>query len=178
MFGCDEGLLEASEGDVGEEVASVSFLGVVFEAVVGEEGVGGEGYEVDGDARHEEDEPLGESEYIFLYLRGGGFPFFVVDLFEGEYFFDWGDDVAEDVIFADDVGVGSVGVDDDELILVFVVPDDLVKSIGDHFEGEVCFGGGVEEVDFPVLVLQDQFGAVFVGEEPEDGVVWFVLHDY
>lgn len=178
VFGCNEGLLEAPEGNIGEEVAGVTFCRVVFEAVVGEVGMGGEGDKANGDAIHEEDEPLRQREHILFNPGAGRFSLLVLNLFDGQDFSDWGHDVAEYVIFADDVGVGHVGIDDGELIMILVVPDHPIESVGDHFQGEVGFCGGEEQVDFSILVLQDELGSVLVGEDPEDRVIRFVLHHY
>ena len=51
--------MEASQGQIGEEVPRVSFGGVVFEAVVGEVGMRGQRDETDSDTSHEEDVSLG-----------------------------------------------------------------------------------------------------------------------
>ena len=41
----------------------------------------------------------------------------------------------------------------------------------------VGLSGGEEKIDFSILVLQDHFSAVFVGEHAQDWVVGFVFHD-
>lgn len=176
VLGREEALLEASQRQVGEEVAGVSLEVVVFEGVVGEEGVGSEGQVADGDAAHEEDVPLGKSEHVLLHLGGSGFALLLLGLLEAEDFVDWRHDAAEDVVFGDDVGKCGVAVDDDELVHVLIVPDDLVHSVGHQIEVVVGLRGGEEEIGLSILVLQDDLGAVFVGEDAEDGVVGLVLH--
>lgn len=152
--------------------------GVIFKAVVCEEGVRGERDKTDGDACHEKDETLGKSEHILLDPRGCRFSFLVFDLLDTENFLDGGDNVAEDVVFGDDIGVGLSSVDDDKLIVIFIVPNGLVDAVGDELHVVIGLGGGEEEVHLAVLVLQDQFGTIFIGEDAEDGVIGLMLHDY
>ena len=35
-----------------------------------------------------------------------------------------------------------------------------------------------EKINLSILVLQNQFGSIFVWKYSEDRVIWFVLHDY
>lgn len=149
---------------------------VVFEGVVGEEGVGGQGQVADGDAAHEEDISLGEREHVLLHFGGSGLALLVLGLLEAEDFVDWRHDVAEDVVFGDDVREGGVAVDDDELVHVLIVPNDLVHPVGHQVEVVVGLRGGEEEIGLSVLVLKDDLGAVFVGEDAQDGIVGLVLH--
>lgn len=155
----------------------MSFWCIVFKAVVGEICVRGEWNEANGDSCHEEDKSLWECEYIFIYSGGGGFSFLVLYVFDAEYFFDWGDDISKNIVFGDDVGEGLCSIDDNEFVVVFVVPDYFVYSICNKFEVMIGLGGGEEEIDFSVLMLEYEFGSVFVGKHSEYRVVWFMFHD-
>ncbi len=41
----------------------------------------------------------------------------------------------------------------------------------------VALSGWEKQVYFSILMLQNDFGSVFVGEDPQYGIVWLVLHD-
>lgn len=104
----------------------------------------GEGDEADRDSSHEKDESLRESEYIFLNPSRGRLSFLIFHLFNAKYFLDRNDDVAKDVIFGDDIGIGLRPIDDDELIMVLIVPNDLVDPIGDQLNVMIWLSGGEE----------------------------------
>lgn len=124
-----------------------------------------------------EDESLGEAENVIIDSCNSRFSLFRKHIFQSKYLIDGSNDIAENIVPGNGVRVGIVTADYDKLVGNFVVPDDTVNSVVNKFDVVVGLGVGIEEVDFAVLVLEDQFGGGLVDEHSQDGVVWFVLHD-
>lgn len=68
-------------------------------------------------------------------------------------------------------------IDDNEFVVVFVVPDYFVHPICNKFEVMIGLGGGEEEIYFSILMLEYEFCSVFVGKHSEYGVIGFMFHD-
>ena len=49
--------------------------------------------------------------------------------------------IAEDVVLANDVGIGTLTVNDDKLVRTFMIPDYVVNSVSHQFYNVQCFGG-------------------------------------
>lgn len=62
-------------------------------------------------------------------------------------------------------------------MLVLVVPDDLVDTIGHKIEVMIGFSCREEEIGLSVLVLEDDLCSIFIWEDTEDRVIGFMLHD-
>jgi hypothetical protein len=104
---------------------------VILQIIAIEECMRGERHIIDGNSRHEKNIALGKSEYVFLYLSRSWLPLLIIDLFERENLIDWGNDVPENIIFWNYIGVSVSSIDNHELILILIIPDDPINSIGD-----------------------------------------------
>ena len=102
---------------------------VFLKRIVGEECMRGESHIAGSVSRHEVNIPKRKSEGILLNAGAERFSFFVLSLLQGEYLMNWGDDVSEDVVFVNDVGVSNCSVHEYELVMVLVVPNDPVDPI-------------------------------------------------
>jgi hypothetical protein len=150
---------------------------IILELVVTEVSMRGKQSHVNGGSSKMEDESLGETENIIIDSCDCRFSLFRKNIFQSKYFIDGSNDIAEDIVPGDCVRVGIITADDDKLVGNFIVPDDPINPVVNKFDVVVGLGVGIEEVDFAVLVLENQFGGGLVDEHSQDGVVWFVLHD-
>ena len=105
------------------------FIVVLLEGVVGEECMRGESHIAGSVSRHEVNIPKGKSEGILLDSGAKRLSFFALSLLQGEYLMNWDDDVSEDVVFVNDVGVSNCSVHEYELVMVLVVPNNPVDPI-------------------------------------------------
>ena len=178
MFSCYQALLEAFKGEVSKEKSCMTFRRVILKGVVSKVGMGGQRYEANCDTSHEEDIPLRESQHIFFDSCCSGLTILIFNIFNSQDLINWHDDIPKNIIFRYDIRVSLSSIDDDKLIGILVVPDDPIDSICDHLDVVVGFGCREEQIHFTVLMLEDQFGTIFIGKYTENGIVWFMLHHY
>ena len=133
----------------------MSFRSIIFEAIIGEEGVGGEWHKADGDSSHKEDESMRQSEHILFNSGIGGFTFLIFCLFDTEYLVDRSHYISKDVIFGDDIGIGEGTINNNKLIRILVIPNDSINPISHQFQMMVRFSSREEQIYLSVLVLQN-----------------------
>ena len=85
--------------------------------------------------------------------------------------------MSKDVILGDDVRESSCAIQYDKLMKVLIVPDNLINPIGDKIQVMVGFSGREEQIDFSILVLENNLCSIFVREDSEDRVIGLVFHD-
>lgn len=61
---------------------------------------------------------------------------------------------------------------------ILIIPNNLINPICDQIQVMVGLSSGEEEIDLSILMLQDDLCSIFIGEDSENGVIWFVLHDH
>ena len=154
----------------------MSFGCIIFEAVVGEEGMWGEWHKADGDSSHEEDESMWESEYILFDSGIGGFSFLILSLLNTEYLVDRSNNISENIIFGYDIRIGKGTINKNKLISILIIPNNPINPISHQLQMMVWFSSREEKIYLTVLVLKNQFSSVFVREYTQNWVVRLVLH--
>ena len=119
-----------------------------------------------------------EGKDIFFYLGCCGLSVLGLDLFNSKYFIDWDYYVSKDIVFGNDIRESSISIDDSKLIRILVIPKHFIYPVGYKFEVVVRLGSGEEKVDLSILVLENEFCAIFVAENSENRIIRFVLHDH
>jgi hypothetical protein len=83
---------------------------------------------------------------------------FISHMFKSQYLVHRHDNISKNIILGNDITVSVISAHNDKFMGVLIVPKNFVHSLIDKFNVVVCFSVWVKEIDFAVLVLEDQFG--------------------
>ena len=139
--------------------------------------MGGQDGHVDGGTTQMEDMSLRQTNDIVINFSHCWLTLFIGHMLQRQYFIHGCHHIAINIILGNNITVGIISTDDNELMWVFIVPKDLVDSFIHEVNVVVSLSIRVEQIYFTVLVLEDELCCRFVDEHSEDWIVWFMLHD-
>jgi hypothetical protein len=99
--------------------------------------------------------PLRQTNNIILNLGIGGFPLLIMHLINTQNLINRTNNIAKNIILGNGITKAITATNNNKLGGVLIIPDNPINALGEEFYVVVGLGGGVEEVQLGVLVLED-----------------------
>lgn len=146
-------MLEPSQRQISKEIPRMTLVSIIFKAVVGKVSMRGQRYKADCNACHEEDRPLRQCKYIFFNSSSSRLSFLIFYLLNAKYFFDRCHNMSKNIIFRNDIRISLRSIDNNKLIMIFIIPNDPINSISDQLNMMIRLGSWEEKIDLTILML-------------------------